>query len=435
MKLKITNKNGLIRKIIFIFLGLILLPILTLKLDYFNNDNVYFAFYNGNEKLNSMPLKDNEDNIVFSYAKCDNGASVMWNDEEWAPLVKNLSKSKTKCSLYFREYNAADYIKDLANSDTTNILADDTNDENIRYVGASPNNYIDIGDGSLWRIIGVMNNITNLDNEGEQESLVKIIRADSIGTYSYDSSESGINNGYGVNEWSQADIMKLLNPQDVYKEIPVIGKSLYWNGESGSCYNDVSETNIPCEFTSSGISDEAKKKIAKVRWNTGTSIEMYNITKKTAKYMYEAERNIYNGKQLCENKGLIRCNDEIERKTTWDGYIGLIYPSDYGYAIGGTVRNTCLENDMYYYKDNSCNTNDWLKPKVGWIWTMSPAADTSSAVSTYLVYSTGSAYRDSSYYPGTIYPVAFLKSNIKILPNSNPKLEYGSIENPFKTSL
>ena len=57
------------------------------------------------------------------------------------------------------------------------------------------------------------------------------------------------------------------------------------------------------------------------------------------------------------------------------------------------------------------------------------------ASATYLVYSTGSVYRDHSYYPGTIYPVAYLKSNIKILPNSNSKLEYGSINNPFKTSL
>ena len=73
-----------------------------IKLDnHVNNDNVYFAFYNGNEKINEMPGKDNADGVVFNYALCDNGAIVLWNEEEWAPLVKNLSKNKTKCSLYF----------------------------------------------------------------------------------------------------------------------------------------------------------------------------------------------------------------------------------------------------------------------------------------------------------------------------------------------
>ncbi len=48
--------------------------------------------------------------------ECDNGASIEWNSEEWAPLIKNLSKSKTKCTLYFndkyidRELNGTDPV-------------------------------------------------------------------------------------------------------------------------------------------------------------------------------------------------------------------------------------------------------------------------------------------------------------------------------------
>ena len=326
-------------------------PIMNGKVDYFGNSDVYFAFYQGDQELEEMPQKGNEENLVFEHAECDNGASIEWNEEEWAPLVKGLNKVKTKCSLYFDEKptfdeavvkcgkagtGAAECIKNNANLDTVNLIADDTSEANIRYVGANEtvNNYIDIGDRDgngnpiLWRIIGVMNNITNLDNGGRQESLVKIIRAESIGGYSWDSSASGINNGNGINEWSQADVMKLLNPNTVYSGTPAIGGSLYWNRGSGSCYSSSNETNKQCDFTSSGISEEAKNKIAKVKWNTGT-FATYSTSASTAKATYEAERGSHNGKEQCEsNGGGNNCNDTVPRTTTWDGYIGLMYPSE-----------------------------------------------------------------------------------------------------------
>ena len=89
---------------------------------------------------------------------------------------------------------------------------DDTPDKNLRYVGTNPKNYISFND-ETWRIIGVFNNVTSIDENGNEktESLVKIIRNDILGSYSWDSSESTINSGYGVNEWSQADLMYELN--------------------------------------------------------------------------------------------------------------------------------------------------------------------------------------------------------------------------------
>ena len=65
-------------------------PIMNGKVDYFGNSDVYFAFYNGNEKLESMPLKDNSDGLLFSHGECDNGATIEWNSSEWAPLIRNL---------------------------------------------------------------------------------------------------------------------------------------------------------------------------------------------------------------------------------------------------------------------------------------------------------------------------------------------------------
>jgi len=48
--------------------------------------------------------------------------------------------------------------------DQENLLYDETIDNNLRYVGASPNNYVLFND-ELWRVIGVMNNVE--DESGE----------------------------------------------------------------------------------------------------------------------------------------------------------------------------------------------------------------------------------------------------------------------------
>ena len=421
------------------------------KVDYFGNSDVYFVFYHGDKELDEMPQKDNEENLVFEYGECDNGASIEWNEEEWAPLVKGLNSPKTKCSLFFEEYvptfdkevvkcgkagtGAAECIKNNANLDKVNLMADDTSDANIRYVGATVNNYIDIGDRDgednpiLWRIIGVMNNITNLDNGGKQESLVKIIRADSIGEYSWDTSTSTINGGLGINEWSQADLMKLLNPQEIYSGISTIGGSLYWNKGSGSCYNTNEEGNTTCNFTSSGISEEAKNKIAKVRWNIGTFVTR-NTSEWTASATYKAERESHNGKEECiSNGGGNYCNDEVKRTTTWKGYIGLMYPSDYGYAVGGEVRKTCLEKSMYSYSSGSCNTNDWLKPSSSSAFTITPTPGSSNAYNVISVYSDGGVSYSNAHYARLVLPVAYLKSTVKIIDGN------GEEGTPFIASL
>ena len=467
MKLeKYEDKSKKKRKTILISLGIIVLisvsfllyktfasfsesaefPVMKGQVDYFGNSDVYFVFYNGDKLLDSMPQKDNKENLVFNYGDCDNGASIEWDSEEWAPLVKNLSKSKTRCSLYFNKAtNAVEYITELAKIDTTNLKVDDTNEANIRYVGANPNNYIDIGDRDgngkpiLWRVIGVMNNITNFDNGEKVERLVKIRRAESIGEYSWNSSDASQNDGWGINEWSEADLMKLLNPgyeenqdMDPEKNTITVNNSLYWTKGSGNCYNAGRYGYTSCDFTSSGLSEEARRKIAKVRWNTGTAGEEYDENKITAKYMYEGERSTHNGKEICEsNGGGSWCNDTVPRTTTWDGYVGLIYPSDYGYAVGGELRETCLGKSMKSYNTEECRTNDWLKPSWLHSWTMTPAPISNKSNHTFFIYYGGDVSVYNTCDPFYIFPTAYLKSSFKILENLHPELEYGTIDNPF----
>ncbi len=449
MKLeKYEDKNKKKRKIILISIGVIVLislslilyktfasfseevsfPMMKGKVDYFGNSDIYFAFYKDDELLEEMPQKDNKENLVFDHGECDNGASIEWNNDEWAPLIKELNKVKTKCNLYFKKaINAVEYFTELAKTDTTNLKTDDTSEANIRYVGANPNNYIDIGDKDsygkpiLWRIIGVMNNITNLDNGVQQESLVKIIRTGIIGGYSWDTSLSEINSGFGINEWSQADAMKLLNPDTVYSGTSEIGGSLYWKRESGNCYSDEKQANKTCDFTSSGLSEEAKKKIAKIRWNTGTKEEIYDANKITAKYMYEGERSNHNGKEQCKNASSGECNDEVPRTTTWDGYIGLMYPSDYGYAVGGEVRDTCLGMSMNSYNSEDCGTNDWLKPGGSSSYFLTPMSSSTSSNRVFHVSSTGYVGIGHCHIARWIIPVVYLKKNAKITGGTGDK--------------
>ena len=322
------------KKLKIIILASIILIISILFATMKQEENYHFAYYIDGKKLNNMPKRD--DDAKFDHGDCDYDATVTWDEERWGPIISNLTKVETKCQLYFIEKHvpsAVEYITELAKKDTVNLKTDDTRDANIRYVGANVNNYIDIGNKDsngnpiLWRIIGVMNNITNLDKGGQQESLVKIIRADSIGNYSWDSSPEEINEGFGINEWSQADLMKLLNPNTVYGEKPTIGGSLYWNRENGNCYYSTNEHSTLCNFLSNGLSEDAKKKITKVRWNTGT-FAIGDDTQWTASATYEAERSSHNGKEQCVSNENDGCNDTVDRTTTWDGYLGLIYPSD-----------------------------------------------------------------------------------------------------------
>ncbi len=387
---------------------------------YEGSGDVFFAFYNGDEQLSTMPKKDNPDGLVFDYAECSNGASVEWNSDKWAPLVVNLSETKTKCTLYFSKmYNLKEYIENLAEEDTTTLAYDDTSEKNLRYIGASPKNYIDIGDRDssgkpiLWRIIGVMNNVTVINEDGSAssgQSLVKIIRADSIRNWSWDSSADGVNNGFGVNEWSQADIMTTLNT------------GAYWSKTSGQCYSSSGNIQKACDFSSTGLTSSVKDRLAKVRWNTGT-FATYNNSEWLANATYKAERSNHNGKEQCASSGGSWCNDDVERTTTWDDYIGLMYPSDYGYAVGGSVRSECLGKTMYNWYGSSpdCKGNDWLYDSSNYQWTITPVPYSSLADRVFYVSSLGRVdYSDaSSAY--AVRPVAYLRSSTQIVVGDGTK--------------
>ena len=287
---------------------------------------------------------------------------------------------------------------------------------NIRYYGASPNNYIyfNCSDYSnqtsstceTWRIIGVF------------DGKLKLIRGSQIGKYSWDNknTSTGAENGAGKNDWTTARLMKLLNPSNYYKvdsNDNNLGQSLYYNSASGKCYSGQNNATVDCDFTSTGIKNaETRNMIAETTYNLGG----WNSNSVYSNQIYEYERGttVYSG-----------------RPTTWKGKIALAYPSDYGYAAD---LNQCKDKTLYDYDNRTCTSNNWMKAIItnngsntGWL--LTPRSGSSS--NAWYVNSGGFVSRDSiAYVAYGAVPVLSLSSELGIESGAGD----GSSSKPYKLS-
>ncbi|MBD9098799.1 hypothetical protein EGP98_04255 [bacterium] len=238
-----------------------------------------------------------------------------------------------------------------------------------RYIGANPNNYVKFND-ELWRIIGVFDVD---DGTGKIEKRMKIIRNESIGNVFWDSNNS--------NEWSTASLKATLN--------------------TGTFHT--------------GLNDTAKSMIEGTKWYLGGTGDFTSSSNGLASHFYSYERGttVYSG-----------------RSTNWTGKVGLMYPSDYGYATSGgnrINRASCMAKELFHWNDSSysdCKNNDWLYNSSPHQWTMSPSGDYSDHV--FYVYDSG--YVNITYAGGAAYaarPVVHLKSTIKVISGS------GTASSPF----
>ncbi len=275
-----------------------------------------------------------------------------------------------------------------------------------RYYGKSPNNYIclDMEGGStcpdkhLYRIIG------SIYEEKENTNRIKVIKATPLtdGTtnrFSWDYKSDGtydniwatITSGnYSNSLTSGSQLMKLLN------------SGAWWNGTSGSYYNN-STTATTVNFTNYKLSDKAKSYITTSRYYLGG----YNrIDGVMTNQFYAYERGTY--------------RYDTNRPLYWDGMVGLMYLSDYGYVAG----NTCVTGKAPYIYDGGCKNKDWLYILGTEQWLMSPGSDTFDRV--FFVSSTGSVDGyDYSYAVSLVRPVFFLNSNVNISEGE------GTLSNPY----
>ena len=263
-----------------------------------------------------------------------------------------------------------------------------------RYYGASPSNYICLDmegestcpDKHLYRIIG------SIYEELEGTNRIKVRKATPLtdGTtsgFSWDYTSSGsysniwatvTSGNYSNSLSSGSQLMKLLN------------SGLWWTGTIGSYYNG-STTATTVNFTNYKLSDKAKSYISKSRYylggynsNTPLTNDMYGYERGTL--MYDTSRPLY-----------------------WDGMVGLMYPSDFGYAAG----NSCVTGTTLYNYYGGCYQKDWLHNS-GAQWLMSPNSDNST--NSFRVGSTGfdGSYRSDVYYSNLVYPVFYLNKDVVI---------------------
>ena len=279
--------------------------------------------------------------------------------------------------------NLVTYITNLYEDSITRtsngLKKDNTPDQNIRYYGSDPNNYVRFNN-ELWRIIGVFGNN------------VKLIRSEKLGDLSWDSSEESINEGWGVNEWSTSALKNYLN-------------TMYYGGTSVTCYNAKNKQTTTCPTNK--LNTESKTLIDYYTWKTG-AIEMSKRTNTPA--FYKSERGNVTGK-ICN--GGSACNDTVERTTEWPGYIGLPYATDYAYASGESI---CETNMVKQDSSNTyiCKNNNWMFKPNTWYWTLSLDAYPSASRGVWLVHGVGSVANNNAAYGGAIFPAIYLKTDILI---------------------
>ena len=190
------------------------------------------------------------------------------------------------------------------------------------------------------------------------------------------------------------------NNQELYSKM-----GSYYNGTKGCEPAKIAKgETFNCteiDFTTTGLkNDNTRNAIENVVWNLGGGSTFDDVT---ASMFYERERGttVYG-----------------VRPTTWTGKIGLMYPSDYGYATSGgqtSDRATCLAKELSSWDSSSesdCTSNDYLFKSSYEQWTLAPYS--SYALSVFDVYSNGCVVYYSAAHSVGVRPALFLKSSISI---------------------
>ena len=211
------------------------------------------------------------------------------------------------------------------------------------------------------------NNYVNFNNElwriiGVIDGKIKIIRNESIGNMQWDTS--------GSNNWNNASLKSYLN---------------------NNYYNSIAETY------KNMISEE-------IYYLGGPTTNNWETLTASGYYNSERSNDVYNG-----------------NPTSIKQYIGLMYPSDYGYATGEICKNIALQ----VYDEHGCQNSNYL-----WInqseWLQSPIAGYEyAAVSLYRLGQVDGSYGGVGN-SEAIRPSLYLASEVKITGGD------GSQSNPYQ---
>ena len=366
---------------------------ITIYSDNLTTGTTNFTFYlyiDGNEENNFDMMNQNiEGNITVEASEDSSFATYI------ADLYTGAEKTTvTNNSITYNYATSVGLMNDRLGSSSVNA-----DSGNIRYYGASPNNYIyfncsDYSNQSsstceTWRIIGVF------------DGKVKIMRNSIIGSLAWDQ-DKNINSSVTTydNDWSTASLQVLLNQK--YYNGDTAGTVTYYSESSGS-----TSTNL--NMSSIGIKNDTTRNLISDTlyylggWNAS---EIYS----DQIYGYERGTTVYSG-----------------RPTSWTGKIAIPYSSDYGYAAD---LGSCIQN-LYSYNNSTCTSTNWMKS----IFTSTSWLLTSDSGNSSDVWYVGSSGDVINYYDGFSYsvygvvPVLYLGSGLGVGSGE------GSSSNPYKLNV
>lgn len=366
--------------LIVIMIGTLLLISNKPKKTFKYNESTIALLVNG-KVSNTFPSKG----LYQVDITCDN-ANGVWDIDNWKLDIKNIT-GNVSCNVSFT--SSPKLLSNVVNTASTSGEVSGNgllykSDYGVRYKGNNPNNYIWYNK-ELYRIIGKTPVCTAVNTDGtcktwNNNGLIKIIRNDSIGGLVYNANETS------SSTWVGSTIQKNLNEC-------FLGKINSRNNTTCEtyCYSSYSSSIKPvakCDYTQNGIAssgDYYNMIYDGVYWNIGFDGSSPTTTGKT---QYEKEKASQTSSTL---------------------KIGLMYASDYGYAMNST--------DDY--------KNNWLFTK-GYEWTMTAY---SSSNPVHVTFNGGFNVNTTAYTGYAVRPVLYLKSNVYVISGD------GSEGNPYKIML
>ena len=364
-----------------IFFVILLIGIIVLNNNFnnkysFTQDGIRYALTLDGEKTTSFPPKGMYKALVI----CD-GADGRWLYDEWKLAIENITSDDVTCDINFSTITKTslnEYIISLAG--TTQGTGQVVNEKGYRYEGKNPNNYIWFNN-EYWRIIGVFDSASHGQSN---KNLVKIIRDDVLDGLAWNKSNT--------NDWETSSLKSLLN-------------GAYYNAQdgtnSGYCYGYSTTATANCDYTKRGIQAGYRGMIASVTWHLGGYLSTSATT--SAFYGYERGTTVYSG-----------------RPTSTTGYIGLMYPSDYGYSV---LSSSCARTtNLGSYNSANCAGQSWLYGK-GYEWTLTPYSSYSD--SGFILRYNGYVHGSTAINGCGSRPVLYLDASVYKIDGD------GSLNNPY----
>ena len=344
-----------------------------------------------------------QDGYTFNetLSKCENGGVLSWDNENKKVLLQ--TNTSDKCFVYFDKepdiIYLADYIINNVYTGTdgdnglyyhdgegTYTNADqEAGDNSYRYSGTNPNNYVCFGstenpcpEENLYRIIGAFD-----DDKGSNYQ-IKLIKAD------YTTSNMLGTDGrdyYGTYNQSTSNYKGSMDTSTIAAYRWNSDTSVSGFGSNNWTTSEFNTINLNTNYWNY-LGPTWQNLIAETTWHLGGMTSDSN----TAKAFYDSERN---------NAGY------GSNPTTYSDEIGLMYPSDYGYAASPDAWATNLDG----YDSSTITSNNWMYMGL-FEWTITPVSSRSSHV--FYVHDSGCLYGAGAFYGYAARPVFYLESNVQL---------------------